>query len=194
MENKWISLFIILCCSIGCKKIVNEIPEQCYGESYAIFWYDSLQQEIPESIDPLTGINENYLFGADPFGGWDFTITTDSFTVLFNSQERFISTADYEKLSHEQWKQEYASKGQYSITSDRMTRTELWIQRGDETVFLGTDFHNNKPLEGEVSMSSFKAGECYFLKINFWTLLPESENKTHRIQGELAVPYGPLNL
>lgn len=174
--------------------MLNEIPEHCYGESYAFFWYDSLRQEIPESIDPLSGINENYLFSADPFGAWDFTITTDSFTVLFSAQERFITTSEYEQYSHEKWKQEYSSKGSYAITSGKMTRTELWIQGTDGTIFLGSEFHNNTPQEGEVIMSTFKNGDCYFLRVNFWALLPENENKSHRIQGELAVPYGPLNL
>jgi hypothetical protein len=189
-----ISLIMLTLALISCREMLNEIPEHCYPESYAISWYDSIRQNIPESIDPLTGINENYLFGADPFGGWSYDITTDSFTVLFSSQERFITESDYTSLSHEDWKKRIERDGQYAITSSRMTRTEVWLWRESGTVFLGSEFHNNLPTAGEVRMSTFKEGDCYFIRVNFWADLPENENKTHRIQGELAVPYGPINL
>lgn len=178
----------------ACQRVaLNEIPEECYPLSYAILHINEEFQVIPEDINPLTGINDNYLFGADPFGGWSFDLTNDSFGVYFNAQERFISLSEYENSSHQEWRQLMRSRGKYSIKDPKVTRTNLYLfDEEGKTTALGNN--NEDILDGEVEIDTFQDDNCYFIKVKFWAYVKGINEEVFLVEGELTSPYGPINL
>jgi hypothetical protein len=187
-----LSIFLLAFTFFSCEdKIINEIPEKCYDEMFARIWVDSVEQEIPHEISEITGVNDNYLFGASPLGDWDFSITTDSFFIGLSSTDRFISEEEYNNLNHTKWKEIMEKEGSFDFKSKDPDYSRVLIVENED--ILANDLTDDNFLSGEVETRILQSGNCHFIRVYVQANVRKDSAKVYFIEAEMLNPYGPIN-
>lgn len=161
--------------------MLNEIPQHCINQEYAMYSVDSISQEVAENL--FEGVNLNYLFSAKPDGEWSVALESDS-SLLTIGVAQLITTESYLAMSKEEWKSELQQKGTYSLVT-----SGLMIQ------FIFHDFRSNvvftieQVSEGEATISYIQQDDCEFLAIDY-QLSVANDSLSHEIEGQLlsAIP------
>ncbi|HBF87270.1 MAG TPA: hypothetical protein DDX39_01415 [Bacteroidales bacterium] len=138
-----------------CKKIIDEIPNECFEQEEAYFYVnDSLQIIDDESV---FGANPNYMFSVKPTGECSIAIESEVFSLTIFSKD-FISFTEYENMNLDEWVQTLNDKGNFEL------KTSNLIQN-----FMFNDIEKNILLDindlksGTLIMKYIDESPCFFI-------------------------------